>query len=212
MGGAAASGGYWIAAAADEIWAMPTTITGSIGAFAVFPTIEGVFDYVGATVDGVGTTEMAGSFDPSRGLDKNSERIFQAVINGVYKDFLSLVSVSRDMSLAEVNALAGGKVWIGRDAKQIGLVDQLGGLDDAISSAAALAQLDAYETKRFGMPITPQQLILEEIGNSFGVSVPERVGTALAWLAPIHEPLVMMSQFKDPKHTYLQCFACNYAY
>ncbi|MBT5135805.1 MAG: signal peptide peptidase SppA [Halieaceae bacterium] len=212
MGGAAASGGYWIAAAADEIWAMPTTITGSIGAFAVFPTIEGVFDYVGATVDGVGTTAMAGSFDPSRGLDKNSERIFQAVINGVYNDFLSLVSVSRDMTLAEVNALAGGKVWIGRDAKEIGLVDQLGGLDDAISSAAALAQLDAYETKRFGMPITPQQLILEEIGNSFGVSVPEPLGTAMAWLAPIHQPFVMMSQFKDPKHTYLQCFACNYAY
>ncbi|MEC7493345.1 MAG: signal peptide peptidase SppA, partial [Pseudomonadota bacterium] len=141
MGGAAASGGYWIAAAADEIWAMPSTITGSIGVFSAFPTFEGVFDYVGATVDGIGTTTMAGSLDPSRPLDENSERIFQAVVDGIYREFLSLVATARNMTVKEVDAIAGGKVWIGRQAKEIGLVDQLGSLDDAIASAAALAQV-----------------------------------------------------------------------
>jgi protease-4 len=212
MGGAAASGGYWIAAAADEIWAMPSTITGSIGVFSAFPTFEGVFDYVGATVDGVGSTTMAGSLDPSRPLDENSRRIFQAVVDGIYREFLALVATSRHMTVEEVDAIAGGKVWIGRQAKEIGLVDQLGSLDDAVASAARLAQVDSYEAKRFGTPITPQQLLLEELGNSFGVALPQALGSAMSWLAPMHEPLMLMMQLKDPKHVYLQCFDCNYGY
>jgi len=212
MGGAAASGGYWIAAAADEIWAMPSTITGSIGVFSAFPTFEGVFDYVGATVDGIGTTTMAGSLDPSRPLDENSERIFQAVVDGIYREFLNLVATARHMTVEEVDAIAGGKVWIGRQAKEIGLVDQLGSLDDAIASAAALAQVEDYDVKRFGTPITPQQLLLEELGSSFGVSLPQTLGSAMSWLAPMHEPLMMMTRLKDPKHVYLQCLDCNYGY
>ena len=212
MGGAAASGGYWIAAAADEIWAMPSTITGSIGVFSAFPTFEGVFDYVGATVDGIGTTTMAGSLDPSRPLDENSERIFQAVVDGIYREFLNLVATARHMTVEEVDAIAGGKVWIGRQAKEIGLVDQLGSLDDAIASAAALAQVEDYDAKRFGTPITPQQLLLEELGSSFDVSLPQTLGSAMSWLAPMHEPLMMMTRLKDPKHVYLQCLDCNYGY
>ena len=212
MGGAAASGGYWIAAAADEIWAMPSTITGSIGVFSAFPTFEGVFDYVGATVDGVGSTTMAGSLDPSRPLDENSQRIFQAVVDGIYREFLALVATSRHMTVEEVDAIAGGKVWIGRQAKEIGLVDELGSLEDAVASAARLAQVDSYEAKRFGTPITPQQLLLEELGSSFGVALPQALGSAMSWLAPMHEPLMLMMQLKDPKHVYLQCFDCNYGY
>jgi len=212
MGGAAASGGYWIAAAADEIWAMPSTITGSIGVFSASPTFEGVFDYVGATVDGIGTPTMAGSLDPSRPLNENSERIFQAVVDGIYREFLNLVATARHMTVEEVDAIAGGKVWIGRQAKEIGLVDQLGSLDDAIASAAALAQVEDYDVKRFGTPITPQQLLLEELGSSFGVSLPQTLGSAMSWLAPMHEPLMMMTRLKDPKHVYLQCLDCNYGY
>lgn len=212
MGGAAASGGYWIAAAADEIWAMPSTITGSIGVFSAFPTFEGIFDYVGATVDGVGTTRMAGSLDPSRPLDENSERILQAVVEGIYREFLTLVATARHMTVEEVDAIAGGKVWIGRQAKEIGLVDELGSLDDAVASAASLAQVDSYGTKRFGTPIAPQQLLLEELGSSFGVSFPQALGSAMSWLAPMHEPLMMMTQLRDPKHVYLQCLDCNDGY
>ncbi len=212
MGGAAASGGYWIAAAADEIWAMPSTITGSIGVFSAFPTFEGIFDYVGATVDGVGTTRMAGSLDPSRPLDENSERILQAIVEGIYREFLTLVATARHMTVEEVDAIAGGKVWIVRQAKEIGLVDELGSLDDAVASAASLAQVDSYGTKRFGTPIAPQQLLLEELGSSFGVSIPQALGSAMSWLAPMHEPLMMMTQLRDPKHVYLQCLDCNDGY
>ena len=155
---------------------------------------------------------MAGSLDPSRPLDENSERIFQAVVDGIYREFLNLVATARHMTVEEVDAIAGGKVWIGRQAKEIGLVDQLGSLDDAIASAAALAQVEDYDAKRFGTPITPQQLLLEELGSSFGVSLPQALGSAMSWLAPMHEPLMMMTRLKDPKHVYLQCLDCNYGY
>ena len=211
MGGAAASGGYWIAAETDQIWALPTTITGSIGAFSVFPTIEGVFDYFGATVDGVGTTNMASGFDPAQPLDENTRRIFQAMIDGIYNEFLGLVASGRDMTVEQVDAIAGGKVWIGRQAVEIGLVDELGGLNDAIKAAAELAGLDDYKAERFGAPISPQQLVLEELGKNLEVAMPATVQNAMAWLAPLQEPLATLSQLQDPKHIYLQCFDCNYA-
>ena len=211
MSGAAASGGYWIAAETDQIWAMPTTITGSIGAFSVFPTIEGVFDYFGATVDGVGTTNMASGFDPAQPLDENTRRIFQVVIDGIYQEFLNLVADGRDMTVDEVDAIAGGKVWIGRQALEIGLVDNLGSLNDAIEAAAELAGVDDYEAERFGTPISPQQLVLEELGKNLQVSMPRTVQNALVWIAPLQAPLAELSLLQDPKHVYLQCFDCTYA-
>lgn len=211
MGGAAASGGYWIAAEADQIWALPTTITGSIGAFSVFPTIEGVFDYFGASVDGVGTTNMASGFDPAQPLDENTSRIFQAVIDGIYREFLALVANGRDMTIEQVDEIAGGKVWIGRQALEIGLVDELGSLNDAIAAAAELAGVEDYEAERFGTPISPQQLVLEELGKNLHVSMPSTVENAMVWLSPLKEPLTVLSKLQDPKHVYLQCFDCNYA-
>ena len=211
MSSAAASGGYWIAAEADQIWALPTTVTGSIGAFSVFPTIEGVYDYVGATVDGVGTTTMAGGFDPAKPLDESTRRIFQAVIDGVYREFLGLVARGRDMTVEEVDAIAGGKVWIGRQARDIGLVDELGGLNDAIAAAADLAEIERYEVARFGTPISTEQLIFEELGKNLQISLPTLLDSVLAWLSPLRGPLALVSHLKDPKHVYLQCFDCNYA-
>ena len=155
---------------------------------------------------------MADSLDPSRPLDENWERILQAIVDGTYREFLNLVATARHMTVEEVDAIAGGKVWIGRQAQEIGLVDQLGSLDDAIASAAALAQVEDYDAKRFGTPITPQQLLLEGLGSSFGVALPQALGSAIAWLAPMHEPLMRMMQLKDPKHVYLQCLDCNYGY
>lgn len=211
MGGAAASGGYWIAAEADQIWALPTTITGSIGAFSVFPTIEGVFDYFGASVDGVGTTNMASGFDPSQPLDEKTRRIFQAVIDGIYQEFLVLVANGRDLTVEQVDEIAGGKVWIGRQALEIGLVDELGSLNDAIAAAAALAGEEEYEATRFGTPISPQQMVLEALGKNLQVAMPSTVKGAMVWLSPLREPLTVLSKLQDPKHVYLQCFDCNYA-
>ena len=211
MGSAAASGGYWIAAEADEIWALPTTITGSIGAFSVFPTIEGVFDYFGASVDGVGTTNMSRGFDPAQPLDENTRRIFQAVIDGIYQEFLALVASGRDMTVEQVDEIAGGKVWIGRQAVEIGLVDKLGSLNDAIAAAAALAGVENFQARRFGTPISPQQLVLEELGKNLKVSMPTTLENVMVWLSPLREPLTVLSKLQDPKHAYLQCFDCNYA-
>lgn len=213
MGGAAASGGYWIAAQADEIWAMPTTITGSIGVWSVFPTLEGVLDYAGLTVDGVGTTDLAASFDASQALDNRSAAIFQAMVDGIYDDFIALVSERRDMSPEAVEVIAGGKVWIGRDAIGIGLVDELGSLDQAVAAAATRAGVaEGYQAVRYGTEVSPQQLVLEELGRNFGLAGVRGFDSVWQWLAPIRQQLAFIDTLRDPKHVYLQCFDCNYVY
>lgn len=213
MGGAAASGGYWIAAQADEIWAMPTTITGSIGVWSVFPTLEGVLDYAGLTVDGVGTTDLAASFDASQALDNRSAAIFQAMVDGIYDDFIALVSERRDMSPEAVEVIAGGKVWIGRDAIGIGLVDELGSLDKAVAAAATRAGVaEGYQAVRYGTEVSPQQLVLEELGRNFGLAGVRGFDSVWQWLAPIRQQLAFIDTLRDPKHVYLQCFDCNYVY
>ncbi len=213
MGGAAASGGYWIAAQADEIWAMPTTITGSIGVWSVFPTLEGVLDYAGLTVDGVGTTDLAASFDASQALDNRSAAIFQATVDGIYDDFIALVSERRDMSPEAVEVIAGGKVWIGRDAIDIGLVDELGSLDKAVAAAATRAGVaEGYQAVRYGTEVSPQQLVLEELGRNFGLAGVRGFDSVWQWLAPIRQQLAFIDTLRDPKHVYLQCFDCNYVY
>lgn len=213
MGGAAASGGYWIAAQADEIWAMPTTITGSIGVWSVFPTLEGVLDYAGLTVDGVGTTDLAASFDASQALDNRSAAIFQATVDGIYDDFIALVSERRDMSPEAVEVIAGGKVWIGRDAIGIGLVDELGSLDKAVAAAATRAGVaEGYQAVRYGTEVSPQQLVLEELGRNFGLAGVRGFDSVWQWLAPIRQQLAFIDTLRDPKHVYLQCFDCNYVY
>ena len=121
MGSVAASGGYWIAAEADEIWALPTTITGSIGAFSAFPTIEGVIDYIGVKVDGLGTTPLAGAASLNRGLSPEMSNIVQALSYGAYEDFIELVATGRNMSDADVRKLPRDRVdWRRRSRDRSG--------------------------------------------------------------------------------------------
>ena len=170
MASMAASGGYYIAADADQIWAQPATITGSIGVFAVFPTFEKLYDYVGVNVDGVGTTDRASSFRPDMPLDESTSRIITSVIKHIYADFIALVAEGRGMSPEAVIEIAGGKVWSGADAKEVGLVDELGGINDAIEAAAALADIEDWEGRIIGTPLSPEQLFLEELGRQFGAT------------------------------------------
>ena len=146
MGTIAASGGYWIAAEADEIWALPTTLTGSIGAFSAFPTIEGIVEYIGVTVDGVGTTPLAGAASFNRGLSPEMASIVQALAYGAYDDFIELVASGRDMSEQAVREVADGLVWTGAEAADRGLVDELGGLHEAVAAAARLAGVEEWRT------------------------------------------------------------------
>ena len=208
MGSVAASGGYWIAAEADEIWALPTTITGSIGAFSAFPTIEGVIDYIGVKVDGLGTTPLAGAASLNRGLSPEMSNIVQALSYGAYEDFIELVATGRNISDADVREIAEGIVWIGADAAEIGLVDQLGGLQEAVESAAALAGVDQWRTGRTQVPPSFESILLEELSRSFSASVLPKGG----WFESLVEgfrPVVKgVSDLRDPMHVYVQCLAC----
>lgn len=142
MGDVAASGGYWIAMGADEIWANPATITGSIGVYGMVPTFSRTLGNLGIYADGVGTTELAGKMRIDRPLDDDLKRIFQTSTEHIYDQFLELIMDSRPFDTKEaVNELARGRVWTGSQAVQNRLVDNAGSLQDAIDAAARIAGL-----------------------------------------------------------------------
>jgi protease-4 len=141
MGDLAASGGYWISMNADRIYADPSTITGSIGIFGLIPNVTRTLDKIGVTTDGVGTTRFAGAFDITRPMDPAVGRVIQSVIDKGYSDFTGKVAAARKKPVEEVDAVARGRVWSGAQAKERGLVDELGGFDAAVADAAARAKL-----------------------------------------------------------------------
>lgn len=142
MGGMAASGGYWISAGADEIWTNPTTLTGSIGVFGVFPNVSGGLESLGIHSDGAGTTAVAGGLRPDRPLPGAVADVLQAGVDHVYATFTGLVAEGRKLPADKVAKLAEGRVWTGADAVRLGLADHLGDLPQAISAAAKRAGLE----------------------------------------------------------------------
>ncbi|HTI31151.1 MAG TPA: signal peptide peptidase SppA [Sphingomonas sp.] len=142
MGNVAASGGYWVTTAADRVFAEPSTITGSIGVFGIIPTFEGALGKIGVTTDGVKTTPLSGQPDILGGTNQAFDTLIQRSVEGTYGRFLALVSQARKLPVARVNEIAQGRVWDGGTARQLGLVDRFGGIDDAIAEAARLAKLD----------------------------------------------------------------------
>lgn len=145
MGDVAASGGYWIGMNADRIFADPSTITGSIGIYGLFPTLDRGLAKLGVYTDGVATTRYAGAFDLTRPLAPGVAQVVQAVIAKGYAEFTGKVAKARGRSVAQIDAVAQGRVWSGAQARERGLVDALGGLQDAIADAAARAKLGARE-------------------------------------------------------------------
>ena len=141
MGDLAASGGYWISMNADRIYADPSTITGSIGIFGLIPTVPRTLEKIGVRTDGVGTTRFAGAFDISRPLDPAVGQVIQSVIDKGYADFTGKVAAARGSTPEKIDLVAQGRVWSGAQAKERGLVDELGGLDAAIAFAAEKAGL-----------------------------------------------------------------------
>ncbi len=143
MGSVAASGGYWIAMAADEIWASPTTLTGSIGVGMAIPTIPRTLDWLGVHVDGVGTTELASGIDITRPIGETMKGLLGLTVRHTYADFVGKVAEHRERTVDEIESAAQGRVWTGADALSRGLVDKLGGIGDAVESAAELAGLES---------------------------------------------------------------------
>ncbi|MEL7198849.1 MAG: signal peptide peptidase SppA [Pseudomonadota bacterium] len=137
----AASGGYWVATAGDRIFAQPETITGSIGVFAVLPTFENAIGQVGVDADGFRTTPLSGQPDIVGGLTPEADTIFQATITDTYSDFLDRVAEARGISKEKADEIGQGRVWDGGTARQLGLVDQFGGLQDALEWVATEAKL-----------------------------------------------------------------------
>ncbi len=148
MGSVAASGGYWISMSADEIWASETTITGSIGIYAMIPTFEQSLLKLKVHNDGVGTHPLAGVSGVDRDLPPEALEVVQSLIDQGYRDFITRAAAGRGMEVEEIDRIARGRVWSGADAHRLGLVDELGDLDDAIAAAARLAELgDDYRLR-----------------------------------------------------------------
>lgn len=167
MGGTAASGGYWISAMADEIWASPVTVTGSIGIFGMIPTFEGSLASIGVYADGVSTTPLTRA-DPFTGVSGPLATVFQATVEDGYRRFLRLVAEGRGMTEEQVDAVGQGQVWSGAQAQQYGLVDQLGDLDDAVAAAARLAEVTDYQMRYIETPMSPGEVLLQGMAQNIG--------------------------------------------
>ncbi len=144
MGSVAASGGYWVATPAQRIFAEPSTITGSIGVFAVLPSFENALPQIGVTTDAIRTTPMSGQPDILGGLSPQVSAVLQGQVERIYSRFLGLVSKSRSKSSAEIDKIAQGRIWDGGTARQLGLVDEFGGLDQAVAWVAKQAKADTF--------------------------------------------------------------------
>jgi protease-4 len=204
MGDYAASGGVYISTPADYIFAEPTTITGSIGVAIALPTLENAMDYIGVNFDGV-VTSKHGGWDPTQAIDDDLDKIFAGWGADAYDRFVSFVAESRSQSYDDIKKIAGGRVWIATSAKEIGLVDEIGGIDEAIAYAANMAELEDYQVEYYGQELSPEELIIRELLENFDVSLGEpKVLSAMNGLADLYETL---TDIQEPK-ALLTCKDC----
>jgi protease-4 len=212
MSSYAASGGYYISSAANQIFASSTTLTGSIGVFSVVPTFQHTLEKLGVKVDGIGTTLRAGDMRQDRTLTPARRQILQSSVDHAYAEFLRRVSDGRKKPVEDVEKIAQGRVWAGVDAQRIGLVDHLGGLKDATDAAAKLAELGSDYDVDY---IEPEMSLREELlmqlrsetlrmGQIAGIIPPrsdiERV------LDPVLEQARAIARLNDPRGLYAYCW------
>ena len=221
MSSVAASGGYWIASAANEIWAAPSTITGSIGVFGTFMTFEDTLAKIGVYSDGVATTEMAG-FSITRPLNEKMAQVIQMSVEEAYERFLNVVADARNMTPEQVDKIAQGRVWIASQAQELGLVDKLGNKQDAIKAAAELAKLNFYEVKTIKQSLSPQEKMLQDIFGSAAVKsvlgLETQKSAVLASQANLQTVIKQLSSevenlkdYNDPQGVYARCLECTVA-
>lgn len=217
MGSVAASGGYWIATEADRVLALTTTITGSIGVYAVIPTVEESMAALGIYSDGVSTAEISGIMQLDRAMTPQAEMFFQAGVDNVYTQFLALVADARNSTPVEVHEIAQGKVWTGEQALELGLVDQLGDLNEAIKVAAELANLADYMVDYRRKPLSVYEQLLVGMSSNVATSMTSLgIEPQDSWLPEIlsrqaktlAQPLELLDSLSDPKGIYLLCEQC----
>ena len=215
MGSYAASGGYWIAAEADKIVAMPSTITGSIGVYSMIPTFEKTLGKLGVNSDGVGTTDIADIMQLDRPMSKQAKVILQSSVDHIYDRFINLVASGRDQSPEVIHDIAQGRIWTGQQALERGLVDQLGGLNEAIAAAAELAGIEEYSITYPSRILSPQEQFFQDISRNFSASM-SKIGFSKFTSNLINSemmtavsPLKHLSKFNDPRGVYLRCDYCD---
>ena len=209
MGSLAASGGYWISATADRIFAHQNTITGSIGIFALIPTFEKVLNEYGVFGDGVATTPLAGAASIDRGIQPIYAGLIQQVIQSGYDQFLAVVAEGRNMTPEAVNEIAQGRVWTGTKALELGLVDEIGGLDEAIQAAAELADITDYAIWRVEPEASRRQQILEALTAEIRTLAPAVKSDPITqhWRA-MQSEVRTLTRFNDPQKAYVICETC----
>ena len=170
MGDIAASGGVWVTTLSDEIFAEQDTLTGSIGVYGIIPTLDGIYDWAGIKVDGVSSTK-AGEWDERYSMPEYVKNGIQAGIDHTYEKFVSKVANNRNMEFEDVLPIAGGRIWAGYKALELGLVDKIGGLDDAIQSAAEKADIDNFSIKNYKKPMDPFDVFLNELLENINIEI-----------------------------------------
>jgi protease IV len=227
MSDVAASGGYYIAAGANEIIASPATITGSIGVFAAFPTFDRTLAKFGVHVDGLGTTPLAGETQLDRPLSASAGQLVQSMVDHSYGEFLARVAKGRGKPLDVIDSIGQGHVWAGTDALRIGLVDRLGSYEDAVRDAAARARLHApYGVRRIEPQLSwAQQLLLqlhsggatlltvlglEPLSTARSAAQAAAQAATAQWLQrltpPLEQELARWARFATPNRVYAYCF------
>jgi protease-4 len=214
MSSVAASGGYWISMGASEIWANPTTLTGSIGVGATIATFPRTLAAVGVHVDGIGTTQISGGFDATRPMNDAVKGLIRESVTNTYGEFVAKVAEHRSRPIEQIEAAAQGRVWVGTDALERGLVDRLGTFADAVKAAAALAKLNegSYSVEY----VEPDLTFSERIAMSFAtelIAVADKAFGLPKWSVAVAqavesalEPLAFVSRWNDPRGVYAYCF------
>ncbi|RKX34272.1 MAG: signal peptide peptidase SppA [Verrucomicrobia bacterium] len=202
MGSYATSGGYWISSHSDRIFAQENTITGSIGVVGIVPNIERLANDHGIFFDGVKTARHADMFTLSRPKTAEEMALFQTWVDEAYEKFISLVATGRGIDQDRVRELAQGRVWSGIDAVEIGLVDEIGGLADAVRYAAETADLDEYRVVDYPAPRNQLEEILKRLGGGFNPVASQVEGRVSRRLREMMSDLEMLDVFDDPRGVY----------
>jgi protease IV len=214
MGSLAASGGYWIATGTDMIFAEPGTITGSIGIFGMIPTFENTAKLVGVKSDGVGTTQLSSAEDIAQAISPPVKALIQSTLQHGYDEFLGHVSRARKMPVAQVDAIAQGRVWAGATAHQLKLVDRFGGLEEALAEAAKRAGLKSWHADYREQPESIVNKLLNMLTGGLGVAT-EKPALRGAALLPLADQLGRLSMLmngaalRDRNNLYAYCSSCT---
>lgn len=207
MGGLAASGGYWIATESDYIYASSNTITGSIGIFGILPNFENSLSSIGVHTDGVATSPLA-SLSVTKAPSEQFNQLMQMTINNGYDMFISLVSQSRNMNYEAVDKIAQGQVWLGEQAKENGLVDEIGDIDNAVLKAATLAGITDYTIYWQKQDINYFNAMLNNYSAILPKSLTQILYNELPMVKEVKQRMTLLENLNDPQNRYIYCLNC----